>query len=84
MWWLEKYNQFFLVIDVLFYCYGVIVLLGKLKGVVFGDFWEEGDKRFIYLKEVEVLLKVVQLLGLEIKNYWLYILIDNKVVFFFW
>lgn len=60
------------------YRYGVTVLSGKLKGVAFGDFWEEGDKRPIHLKETEALLKVVQSLGLEkIKNHRLDILTDN-------
>lgn len=66
------------------YRYGVTVLSGKLKGAAFGDFWKEGDKRPIHLKEAEALLKAVQSLGLEIKNHRLDILTDNKAVLFSW
>lgn len=83
-WWSEKHNQLFLATDASSYRYGVAVLSGKLKGVAFGDFWEEGDKRPIHLKEAEALLKAVQSLGLEIKNHRLDILTDNKAVLFSW
>lgn len=82
-WRSEKHNQLFLATDASSYRYGVTVLSGKLKGVAFGDFWEEGDKRPIHLKEAEALLKAVQSLGLEIKNHRLDILTDNKAVLFF-
>lgn len=54
----------------------------EIEGAAFGDFWKEGDKRSIHLKEAEALLKAVQSLGLEIKNHRLDILTDNKQFFF--
>lgn len=81
-WRSEEHNQLFLPTDASSYRYGVIVLSGRLKGAAFGDFWKEGDKRSIHLKEAEALLKAVQSLGLEIKNHRLDILTDNKQFFF--
>lgn len=38
----------FILIDVFLYCYGVVIMFGKDKGEVFGDFWVKGDIRLIY------------------------------------
>lgn len=83
-WRLEKHSQLYLATDASSFCYGVTVLSGNLKGVAFGEFWEEGDNRPIHLKVAEALLRTIWSLGIDIENHRLDILTDNKAVLCSW
>ncbi|KAK3107263.1 hypothetical protein FSP39_010584 [Pinctada imbricata] len=83
-WRRESHKQIVLASDASLFKYGAAILSGDQRGMLFGDFWDDNDKRPIHLKEAEAVLKVLQSLGDKIRNHRVDLYTDNKAVICSW
>lgn len=82
-WRSEFHKSILMSTDSSGYKYGAVVSLGGQE-LEFGDYWSEGDRRPIHVKEAEAILKALLSLGNDLRNSRVDVKTDNMTVIGAW